>query len=69
MSAGTDLNTNTDRENANEQVFLNNLIKEISGKNVLTFITSPDHPGLELIGLGQTNSCLRKRRSKRNIMT
>ena len=27
MGAGTALNTNPDRENANEQVFLNNLIK------------------------------------------
>ena len=27
MGAGTALNTNTDRENANEQIFLNNLIK------------------------------------------
>ena len=36
MGAGTALNTNPDRENANEQVFLNNLIKEISGKNILT---------------------------------
>ena len=69
MSAGTALNTNTDRENANEQVFLNNLIKEISGINVLTFIPSPDWSYPNLIGLGQTNSCRRKRRSKRNIMT
>ena len=30
MIAGTALNKNTDRENANEQIFLNNLIKEIS---------------------------------------
>ena len=29
-------------------VFLKNLIKEISGKNVLTFIPSPDHKGSEL---------------------
>ena len=43
MVEGTALNTNTDRENVNEQIFLNNLIKEISGKNVLTFIPSPDH--------------------------
>ena len=43
MSAGTALNTNTDSENENEQVFLNNLIKEISGKNVLKFIPYPDH--------------------------
>ena len=72
MIAGTALNTNTDRENANEQVFLNNLIKEISGKNVLTFIPSPDHPGLELpqFNWARTNKLLpEKRRSKRNIMT
>ena len=48
MIARTVLNTNTDRDNANEQIFLNNLIKEISGKNVLKFIPSPYHPGLEL---------------------
>ena len=48
MAEGTALNKNLDRENANEQIFLNNLIKEISGKNLLTFIPSPDHPGLEL---------------------
>ena len=45
---GTALNTNVDRENANEQLFLNNPKKDISGKNILTFIPSPDHPGLEL---------------------
>ena len=48
MVEGTALNTNVDRENANEQIFLNNCMKEISGKNILTFIPSPDHPGLEL---------------------
>ena len=48
MAEGTALNKNLDRENANEPIFLNNLIKEISGKNLLTFKTSLDHPGLEL---------------------
>ena len=42
------LNKILDRENANKQIFFNNLIKEISGKNLLTFIPSPDHPGLQL---------------------
>ena len=34
MAAGTALNKNLDRENANEQIFLNNLIKEIPGKTL-----------------------------------
>ena len=32
MGAGTALNKNKERQNANEQIFLNNLIKEIMGK-------------------------------------
>ena len=48
IGTGTALNTNTDRENANGQIFLNNLIKEISGKDILTFTPAPDHEGLEL---------------------
>ena len=71
MAEGTALNKNLDRENANEQIFLNNLIKEISGKKLLTFKTSRTIQSwnyLNLIGLGQINSCLRKQRNRRNIM-
>ena len=42
MGSGTALNKNKERQNANEQIFLNNLIKEI------TFDTSVEHEGLEL---------------------
>ena len=38
MGSGTALNKNKERQNANEQIFLNNLIKEITGKNLLTFV-------------------------------
>ena len=61
MGAGTALNTNPDRENANEQVFLNNFIKEISGKNVLTFIPSPDHKDLELPQIETHKAMMAKR--------
>ena len=48
MRIGTALNTNPDRENANGAIFLNNMLKEIVGKDLLTFIPAPDHKGLEL---------------------
>ena len=48
MTIGTDLNTNLDRENANGAIFLNNMLKEIVGKDLLTFTLTPDHKGLEL---------------------
>ena len=48
MRIGTALNTNPNKENVNGAIFLNNMIKEISGKDLLTFIPAPDHEGLEL---------------------
>ena len=48
MRIGTALNKNPNRENANWAIFINNMIKEISGKDLLTFIPAPDHKGLEL---------------------
>ena len=48
MGSGAALNKTTKRQNENEQIFLNNLIKEITGKNLLTFDTSEEHKGLEL---------------------
>ena len=41
-------NKTKERQNANEQIFLNNLIKEITGKNLLIVDASEDHKGLEL---------------------
>ena len=71
MAAGTALNKNLDRENANEQIFLNNLIKEISGKNLLTFKPSADHEGLELPQFNWANKLLpekTKEQKKHNAM-
>ena len=48
MRIGTALNTNPNRENANGAIFLNNMLKEIVGKDLLTFTPAPDHKGLEL---------------------
>ena len=48
MEAGAALNNNPDRENANGAIFLNNMLKEICGKDLLTFIPAPDHKVLEL---------------------
>ena len=48
MIRGTALNTNPDRENANGAIFLNNMLKEIIGRDLLTFTPAPDHRGLEL---------------------
>ena len=48
MIKGTALNTNPDRENANGAIFLNNMLKEIIGKDLLTFTHAPDHKGLEM---------------------
>ena len=45
MGAGTALNKNKERQNANEQIFLNNRIKVITGKNLLTFETSVELKG------------------------
>ena len=47
MIKGTALNTNPDRENANGTIFLNNMLKEMIGRNLLTFTPAPDHRGLE----------------------
>ena len=46
MIKGTALNTNPDRANANGAIFLNNMLKEIIGKDLLTFTHAPDHKGL-----------------------
>ena len=48
MRRGTALNTNPDRKKANGAIFLNNMLKEIIGKDLLTFTPAPDHRGLEL---------------------
>ena len=48
MGTGSALNKNPDSENANGAIFLNNMLKEIIGKDLLTFTTAPDHRGLEL---------------------
>ena len=48
MIKGTALNTNPNRANANVAIFLNNLLKEIIGWDLLTFTPAPDHRGLEL---------------------
>ena len=48
MIKGTALNTNPNRANANGAIFLNNLLKEIIGKDLLTFTHAPDHKGLEI---------------------
>ena len=54
MGAGTALNKNEERQNANEQIFLINLLKEITGKNLLTFETSVEH-NMEIIHLRISN--------------
>ena len=42
VGSGAALNETNERQNANEQIFLNNLIKEITGKNLLTRVrTTP----------------------------
>ena len=48
VGSGAALNKTKERQNANDQIFPNNLIKEITGKNLLTFDTSEEHEGLEL---------------------
>ena len=48
MIKGTALNTNPDRANANGAIFLNNMLKEIIVKDLLTFTPAPDHRGMEL---------------------
>ena len=71
MGTGSALNTNPDRENANGAIFLNNMIKEISGKDLLTFLPAPDHKGLELpqFNWSRANKLLpEKTRQKRDIM-
>ena len=46
MRIGTALNTNPNRENANGAIFLTNMLKEIVGKDLLTFTPSPNNKGL-----------------------
>ena len=41
-------NKTKERQNENDQIFLNNLIKERKGKHILIFDTSEEHKGLEL---------------------
>ena len=41
IKRGTALNTNPDRENANGAIFLNNMLKEVIGKDLLTFTPAP----------------------------
>ena len=48
MIKGTALNTNQNRANANGAIFLNNLLKEITGKDLLTFTHAQDHKDLEI---------------------
>ena len=59
-----------DRENANGQIFLNNLIKKISGKDILTFTAALDHEGLELphFNWSRANKLLTKKQKRHNDM-
>ena len=48
MIEGTAMNTNPDRAHANEAILMNNLLREIIKKDLLTFTHATDHKDLEL---------------------
>ena len=48
VGSGDALNKNKERQHANEKIFLKNLKRTITGKNILEFVTSEDHKEIEL---------------------
>ena len=63
VGSGDALNKNKERRNANEKIFLNNLIRTSTGKNILAFVTLEDHKEIELPKL---NSAMCNKPTRKN---
>ena len=58
MGSGAVLNKTKDRQHENEEIFLSNIIMDITDKIILEFVTAEDHKGLDFFLILGTNATI-----------